>query len=215
MMSAFSLHYVFDPLCGWCYAAAPLVAVARELLPVHAHGGGMMAGPLRRKVTPELRAFVMPQDHRIAQMSGQPFGERYFEGLLRDPLAVLDSEPPITAILAAEALTGGGLDLLARMQRAHYVEGRRIADVEVLAELAGDIGLDGTEFRQSFERLSGVPTEQHIGASRELLTRVGGNGFPTLALERDGNFVLVDLVSFLGQPQRWREALASQVEGLQ
>ena len=24
------LHAIYDPLCGWCYAAAPLLAVARE-----------------------------------------------------------------------------------------------------------------------------------------------------------------------------------------
>jgi putative protein-disulfide isomerase len=26
-----TLHYIFDPLCGWCYGAAPLVAAARTV----------------------------------------------------------------------------------------------------------------------------------------------------------------------------------------
>ncbi len=42
------LHYIYDPLCGWCYAAAPLVAAARGILPVEGHAGGMMAGPNRK-----------------------------------------------------------------------------------------------------------------------------------------------------------------------
>ena len=25
------LHYIHDPLCGWCYAASPLVAAARQM----------------------------------------------------------------------------------------------------------------------------------------------------------------------------------------
>ena len=25
------LHAIYDPLCGWCYAAAPLLAAAREV----------------------------------------------------------------------------------------------------------------------------------------------------------------------------------------
>ncbi|MEG1327174.1 MAG: DsbA family protein, partial [Janthinobacterium sp.] len=26
-----TLHYIFDPLCGWCYGAAPLVEAARAV----------------------------------------------------------------------------------------------------------------------------------------------------------------------------------------
>lgn len=42
-----TLHYIFDPLCGWCYGAAPLVEAARTVpgLAVAFHGGGMLAGP--------------------------------------------------------------------------------------------------------------------------------------------------------------------------
>jgi hypothetical protein len=28
-----TLHHIYDPLCGWCYAVAPLVRAAREVLP--------------------------------------------------------------------------------------------------------------------------------------------------------------------------------------
>lgn len=141
--SAATLHYIFDPLCGWCYAAAPLLQAASTLpgLAIALHGGGMLAGSNRRPVTPQWRAHVLPHDQRIAALSGQPFGDAYFDGLLRDSGAVLDSAPPTTAILAAEALAGRGLQMLARQQRAHYVEGRRIADASVLQALAADIGL--------------------------------------------------------------------------
>jgi putative protein-disulfide isomerase len=199
-----TLHYIHDPLCGWCYAAAPLVAVARELLPVRAHGGGLMVGARRQQVTPQLRDYVMAHDRRIAQASHQPFGERYFEGLLRDPEAVFDSVPPITAMLAADALGDRGLDLLARMQRAHYVEGRRIAEPEVLAELAADIGLDKAAFLAQFNAVAGAATQAHIQDSRALLAKAGGSGFPTLVLERDGQLAPLDISSFIGEPYRWR-----------
>ena len=127
------LHYIYDPLCGWCYGAKPLVQAAQAVLPVIAHGGGMMTGANRQKVSPQLRNYVMPHDRRIAEYSGQPFGEAYFEGLLRDHSAVFDSAPPIAAVLAAEQMAGRGLELLGRLQSAHYVEGRRIADESVYA----------------------------------------------------------------------------------
>lgn len=212
-MSTPTLHYVYDPLCGWCYGASPLVRAARDTVRVQAHGGGMMAGAARRAVTPELRQFVMTHDRRIAQASGQPFGQGYFEGLLRDHGAVLDSAPPITAVLAADELAGAGLDMLARLQQAHYVEGRRIAEVAVLRELAAEVGLGIDDFDSAYERLRGAATQAHMEQSRALLARIGGHGFPTFALELDGQFKTVDTSPYLGQPDAWRTWLTQQVGG--
>jgi putative protein-disulfide isomerase len=208
-----TLHYIYDPLCGWCYGASPLVSAARGRVRVQAHGGGMMAGAARRAVTPALRQFVMAHDRRIAQASGQPFGPGYLEGLLQDPGAMLDSAPPITAVLAASELAGAGLDLLARVQHAHYVLGRRVAEVAVLRELAADLGLDVEAFGSAYGRLQGPATQAHIEQSRALLARIGGHGLPTFALERDGQFTAVDIGAFLGQPDAWRTWLTQQVGG--
>ena len=201
-----TLHYVFDPLCGWCYAAAPLATAARDVpgLRIALHGGGMMTGANRRAITPQWRACVMPHDRRIAQLSGQPFGAGYFDGLLNDTAAVMDSAPPTTAILAAEQLGGRGLDLLHRLQQAHYVEGRRIADADVLGTLAEDIGLDRAAFDAAFASLAGGATDRHFAASRALLAEVGGQGFPTFALEHaEGLSTRLDASAFLGRPDAW------------
>lgn len=192
------LHYIYDPLCGWCYGAKPLVQAAKAVLPVVAHGGGMMTGANRQTVSPQLRDYVMPHDRRIAEYTGQPFGEAYFEGLLRDHTAVFDSAPPIAAVLAAEHIAGRGLELLGHLQSAHYVQGRRIADEAVLQALAVQMGLDGQVFQQAFKE---VDTQGHIRASRELLAKVGGQGFPTFVLEQGGQFSVVDISPWLGKPE--------------
>lgn len=206
-----TLHYIFDPLCGWCYAAAPLASAARRVpgLTLALHGGGMMIDENRRPITPQWRAYVVPHDRRIAQLTGQPFGEAYFEGLLRDTTAIMDSEPPTTAILAAEALGGRGLDLLHRLQRAHYVEGRRIAESEVLAASAAELGLQPAAFQAAFDALSGEATRRHIADSRRLLAKAGTPGFPTFALERaDGRLTPLDISRWLGRPEEWQGYLA-------
>ena len=202
------LHYIYDPLCGWCYGAKPLVQVAQTVLPVIAHGGGMMTGANRQKVSPQLRNYVMPHDRRIAEYSGQPFGDAYFEGLLRDHSAVFDSAPPIAAVLAAEQTGGRGLELLGRVQSAHYVEGRRIADESVLFELAHGMGLDRQVFESAF---SAADTDGHIRNSRALLAKVGGQGFPTLALEHDDQFTLIDIGPWLGKPQAFAQWLSQSL----
>ena len=209
-MSTVTLHYIHDPLCGWCYAAAPLVKAAREVLPVRWHAGGMMAGPRRQPVSEGLRSYVLPHDRRIAQLTGQPFGEAYVDGLLRDTTAVLDSEPPIAAMLAAEEVAGRGLDLLARLQRAHYVEGRRIADRPVLEEMAASIGLDPAEFTESLGGVEGRTVQSHIAQTRALMQRLGVGGFPSFALERDGRWSPVEVGEFLGRPDDFAHWLRLQ-----
>lgn len=199
-----ALHYIYDPLCGWCYGATPLVQAAQQVLPVIAHAGGMMTGANRQSVSPQLRNYVMPHDRRIAEYTGQPFGEAYFEGLLRDHSAVFDSTPPIAAVMAAEKIDGRGLEMLGRLQTAHYVEGRRIADQSVLVEYAVTQGYNAERFLYA---LQSVDTEQHIKNSRALLAKLGGQGFPTFALEQDGQFALVDIGPWLGKPEAFAQWL--------
>jgi putative protein-disulfide isomerase len=210
-----TLHYIFDPLCGWCYGAAPLVEAARAVpgLSVAFHGGGMMTGSNRRQITPEWRGYVLPHDRRIEQLSGQPFGDAYVNGLLNDTTAMMDSEPPITAILAAEVLVGKGLDMLQRLQRAHYVDGLRIADLPVLVSLAQELGMDGAAFQAEYARQAGAATQQHIDASRALLAQVGGQGFPTFVLDDgSGKLSVIDIGGFLGQPDKLQAQLGGMCD---
>lgn len=210
------LHYIFDPLCGWCYAVAPLVAAARTLpgLQLRWHAGGMLSGAARRTITPEWRAHVLPHDERIATLTGQPFGDAYFNGLLQQTGALLDSTPPIAAMLVAEALGGRGLDLLARAQTAHYVEGRQICTLGVLQSLAQELGLDPELFARHFRTAVDSVVPEHIRASREWLQAAGGQGFPTFLLEftdpqsaeRTGQ--RLDIAPWLGHTSDWQEYLA-------
>ncbi len=174
----------------------------------------MLAGAQRMRITPQWRAYVMPQDQRIAQLTGQPYGQAYFDGLLRDTSYTMDSAPPITAMLAAMQLSGGspraGLAFHKRAQQAHWLEGRRMADEAVLLELAAELGYEAEAFRTAFDVLSGSPTQQHMAQSRQLLSQVDGSGFPTFALEAaDGRMQLLSLGQFLGQPGAFAQALAA------
>jgi putative protein-disulfide isomerase len=211
-MSNTVLHYIYDPLCGWCYGASPLVAAARDIVTVCVHGGGMMAGSNRRRVTDQFRRFVAHHDQRIAQISGQKFGERYLDGLLCDTSVVLDSEPPISAVLAADQMASRGLDMLARLQVAHYMEGRRIVDRAVLVSVGAELGLGAPIFEKTLSQVEGETTQRHISESRTLLERVGAQGFPTFVLEAEGRLSVIDVSAHIGHPQPWRAWLRTQVD---
>lgn len=204
-----TLHYIYDPLCGWCYGAAPLVKAAREVLDVRPHGGGMMTGAQRQAVTPQLRAYVKQHDERIAQLTGQHFGRDYVDGLLNQTGVVLDSEPPTAAMLAAEAIAGRGLDMLAQLQIAHYVEGRPIADHATLIEVATSLGLDPAAFTDALDSQTGEAVQAHIHETRRLMAKVGAPGFPSFVLETDGVLQIIDIAGYLGDPQAFQDRLRS------
>lgn len=207
-----TLHYIYDPLCGWCYGAAPLLKAAARVagLQIRLHAGGMMAGDRRQRLTPELRHFILQHDPRVAQLTGQEFGPAYHQGLLWDPSMVFDSEPPITATLAA-AEFGLEKEMLARIQRAHFVEGRKIADRDVLLDLGGELGaeLGMEDFAKMFDAFSGARTHEHIEESRELLSAVGGAGFPTYAYETPQGWSLLNGAAYLGKPEAWANVLTA------
>nr|WP_199064239.1 DsbA family protein [Chromobacterium sp. ASV5] len=205
-----TLHYFYDPLCGWCYGASPLLqAAALPGLTLEMRAGGMIAPEDGRVITADWRGYVMPHDQRIAQLSGQPFGEAYFNGLLNDVGAPLNSTPPIAAVLAAEALGAPPLAMLAKLQQAHYVDGLRIAEFGTLRERARMLGLDGEAFAAEWRRQLTL-AEAHIADTQARMRRHGLRGFPSLLLERDGEWIMVDVSRWLGRPQ----AFAAELSGL-
>jgi hypothetical protein len=74
-------------------------------------------------------------------------------------------------------------------------------------QLAVELGCDAGAFALAFARLSGEATSQHIAASRELLQRAGGQGFPTFVLtQADGPASRVDIGPWLGRAGRLESA---------
>ena len=203
------LHYIYDPLCGWCYGAEPLAWAAAKVdgLTLRLHAGALWPQPTR---LPEgTRRYIQQADQRIAQMSGQPFGTPYLTGLLEDPTLVLDSRPVIAAVLAAQSLDAAkGLPMLKGIQHAHYERGQRVVEEGTLLEIAAGIGLDGVAFAAA---LRSVPVDEHIAASRALMSKVGAQGFPTFVLEIDGDWLAAPHGRFASSPAQFGEWLDGQL----
>lgn len=213
-MANATLHYYYDPLCGWCYAAAPLITAAASLdgLSLALHAGGMMSGASRQQVSPRLRDYVMPHDRRIHALTGQPFGDAYFNGLLLDETAVFDSTPPTLAMLATQAMGHDPLEMLHLLQRSHYAEGRRIADESVLLALADEMGLDRLAFADAMRQQAGE-FAGHVGRSHREMAAHGLRGFPSLLLEKDGVMQQLDISPYLGKPHDFAVYLQSLIGG--
>jgi putative protein-disulfide isomerase len=203
------LHYIYDPLCGWCYGAEPLVWAASGVdgLKLKLHAGGLWPRPT--KLPEHMRRYIQQADARVGQMSGQPYGEPYLKGLLFDPDLVLESRPVIAAVLAAQALDPSkALPMLRGIQHAHYERGKHVVREETLREIAAETGLDVAAFG---EALASVPVDEHIAESQELMNNVGAQGFPTFVLEIDNEWYAVPHGRFASMPAKFAEWLDAQL----
>jgi putative protein-disulfide isomerase len=205
------LHYFHDPLCGWCYGAAPLIDAASRVagLTLNLLAGGLWPQPT--SLPSAMRAQIRAADARIGHMSGQPFGKAYLEGWLKDESTVLDSRPPTAAWLAAQAMAPErGLAMLQAIQNAHYVAGRRVVEADVLIDLAQKLGLDAEQFKNA---LAAVDVDAHIESTQRAMAQLGVSGFPTAFLERERKLEGVALQSFFGRPAEFAAALTKATIG--
>ena len=203
------LHYIYDPLCGWCYGAEPLVWAASKVdgLALRMHAGGLWPQPTR--LPDQTRRYIAQADARVGQISGQPYGEPYVNGLLFDPELVLESRPVIAAVLAAQSLDPAkALPMLRGIQHAHYERGKHVVRAETLREVAGESGLDVVAFD---EALKTVPVDKHIAESQELMNNVGAQGFPTFVLQISSDWFAVPHGRFASAPAKFAEWLDAQL----
>lgn len=205
------LHYINDPLCGWCYAAAPLLSAATEIpeLNIQLHSGGLWINEHRRPLGEALRDYVKPYDERIHQLTGQPFGDRYFNELLLDSSRVLDSEPLIHAMLAVEKAGGSALTMLQRIQQTHYRDGIWTGSLAVLAELAAEQNIPAEQFIRAKEQ---VNVAAHMAATQKLMARLGVSGYPSIALQTGDHWQVISLNTFLGKPDVFKKHLQQLIQ---
>ena len=204
-----TVTYLFDPLCGWCYGASPVVqtlgkhsGIRLELAPtgLFADGG--------RRMDAAFAEFAWSNDLRIAKLTGQRFTEAYRQNVLGRHGSPFDSAA-MTLSLTAVSLTEPQreLEVLKALQEARYVDGLDTGSVEVVGVLLRGLGLDAAA-----DRLAAADPElmernaARLGHARRLMRTLGAQGVPGLVVhgasgERllGGNALYGDFDQLLGQ----------------
>ena len=206
-----TLHYLFDPLCGWCYGTAPTVSallevpgISLELLPT-----GLFSAEGARPMNDDFAAYAWSNDQRIERLTGQRFTQPYRQRVLGDRQQLFDSGPA-TVALTAVSLTAPAkeLEALQAVQRARYVDGSDVTSLTTLAGLLEALGLE-----QAAARLA-HPDADLLGANRErmgraqaLMREFGARGVPTLIVESGAKRWMLDHAAAYSNPA----ALISQL----
>ncbi|MGE3712180.1 MAG: DsbA family protein [Hyphomicrobiaceae bacterium] len=183
------LVYVGDPMCSWCYGFAPvmegLVDHFGDRLPIGLVMGGLRAGN-KSPMTDADKRSIASHWVKVREATGQPFD---FELLERDGF-VYDTEPACRAVVTMRLLNPPlALAYQGRIQRAFYAQNQDTTDEEVLADVAGEAGVDSDLFLQEMRS-----AEAKNATFRDFLTAQEAQirSFPTLlAGDGAGNYLVV------------------------
>ena len=208
-MSTVTVTYLFDPLCGWCYAAAP--ALKLEGVEVVLAPTGLFAGAGARPMDAQFAAYAWANDQRIQQLTGQSFTQAYRDQILGAEGGRFDSGPATLALTAvAQTAPERELDALHALQHARYVEGRDNADPVVIADVLNSLGLQAAaaRLREPSDALR-VALLERVAAARVTMQLLGAQGVPQLAVAGQGGALrLVGGDALLGP----RDALLARVQ---
>ncbi|MCK1722296.1 DsbA family protein [Bradyrhizobium sp. 141] len=190
------ITYLFDPLCGWCYGAWPVL----EQLAAHGEATlvlaptGLFAGPAARTMDQHFAAHAWRNDQRIAQLTGQPFSEAYRSGILGNIGGLFDSAAATLGVVAAGLVSPAReLEVLKLLQRARYVDGRDNSSLQIVADV-----LEGAQLADAARRVRApddaltAAYQARIAAARVDMTRFGVDGVPALVVGAGAKRRLLD-----------------------
>jgi len=176
-MDSRHLIYFSDPMCSWCWGFSPTIEAVRAAFgaraPVRLIMGGLRPGTTE-PMTAEAKTQVRGHWAHVHEASGQAFDKG---GLEREGF-VYDTDPAARAVVLARRRDPDlGFAVLRAAQEAFYARNRDVTDLEVLADLAADHGLDRAVFRAGLEAEDVKAETWRDYATSQ---RAGVTGFPTL-----------------------------------
>ncbi len=183
-----TVTYLFDPLCGWCYGASPVIqqlgqhqAFALELAP-----SGLFAGG-GRTMDAAFADYAWSNDLRIAKLTGQRFTEDYRSKVLGRHGSRFDSATTtlaLTAVCMSEPRRE--LETLKALQEARYVQGLDTCEVSVVDSLLRDQGLAAAADRLASSDAELLATNAaRIQKAQGLMQTLGMQGVPALIVTDD------------------------------
>lgn len=175
------LWYFADPMCSWCWGFSPVIEALRDeyrpRLRIALVLGGLRPGETA-PLTPASREEILHHWHMVHARTGQAFR---FDNAMPDGF-VYDTEPPSRAVLTVGGMAPDSIFAMFKaIQSAFYAAGRDVTRGEILADLAGELGVAREPFLAAFASDEArAKTRAHFKQARQ----AGVHGFPTLILQK-------------------------------
>jgi len=181
-----TVYYISDPMCPWCWA----FKTSWESLKDNVAGRdnvrrrvvlGGLAPDSDDPMTPEQVDKARNTWEHIHAKTGAVFNMDFWH--INQPRK--STYPACRATIAAGLQRDeGSRDMFYAIQQAYYVDARNPADVDVLAAIATERGLDGT---QLVADMQSEPVHARLTSDFVIRDRFQISGFPSIVLSNDTN----------------------------
>ena len=187
-----AITYLFDPLCGWCYGASPVL----QQLAQHSHirlelaPTGLFSGAGGRVMDAGFAAYAWSNDQRIQTLTGQRFTEVYHTQVLGKTGSRFDSDA-VTLALTAVSLTEPQLELacLTLLQEARYLRGQDTSVLSTVVDVLREHGLTAAAqllLLQDDETSLNTRKQTRVQQAQRLMHSLGAQGVPALVIRQGG-----------------------------
>ncbi|MDX2301637.1 MAG: DsbA family protein [Microscillaceae bacterium] len=180
--------YVGDPLCSWCWGAAPELSLLKERFKAQMDFkillGGLRPGT-NTVMSDHQKLFLKKHWLEIESLTGQKFNYQILE---RHDF-IYDTEPPARAVFCMRAINPDlEFDFFKAIQKAFYVENKNTNSLETYLDICEEFFME----RDIFEKLFFTEDAQSGTLDDFEQTRMlGVMGFPTVLLKIGEKYKLI------------------------
>ena len=189
----FSIIYVYDALCGWCYGFSPVIKKVFEKYQTQFNfeviSGGMILGE-REGPIGEVAAYIKDAYKTVENTTGVKFGEIFVNEVLEDGKLYFSSEKPSIALSVFKTIYPQKAILFAHdLQSAIYYDGLDLSKDESYIVLAEKYQINGHEF---IEKLNAEEFKQAAYYDFALAKQLQVTGYPAVLIKTgESNFYMI------------------------
>lgn len=122
--------YLFDPLCGWCYASSKGTSELAKTQDIDVYATGLFAST-GKMLDAQFANHAWANDTRISQITGLPFSENYHQLLLKG--GAFDSFAlTMTCALLKQHKPNELFTVFCQLQKIRYVDGLDTSDIAIV-----------------------------------------------------------------------------------
>ncbi|MCU7811860.1 MAG: DsbA family protein [Candidatus Thiodiazotropha sp. (ex Notomyrtea botanica)] len=177
------LIYIHDPMCSWCWAFRPVLNNLLEQLPEDMRYSRLLGGlaPDTDQPMPDEMQHTLQKTWRRIQKKLPDTRFNFDFWSLNSPRR--STYPACRAVLSARTLDPTKEDAMTlAIQQAYYLHARNPSDDATLIDLANEIGLNSTAFKEIFHSPS---TQHQLESEIAQATQMGARSFPSLILQHE------------------------------
>lgn len=179
--------YLFDPLCGWCYASSVGIGELAKAYPVDVYATGLFANT-GKMIDAPFAQHAWSNDTRISQLTGLPFSQKYRDEILLKGGAFNSFALTMACYLLKQNRPDELLPTLSKLQKIRYVDGLDTSHLDIVKTALIDFGQEAIASQMNNDDVI-KQTNDWIKQGQTLAHQFQINGVPSLIAHINDKFI--------------------------